>query len=120
MRNLHELDRFRRCDADVFAWAGSFGDRTGGVFTIKSPVDNYPMNVIASSDGGWDHVSVSRRNRCPNWHELEHVKRLFFEDHETAMQLHVPPSQHVSLHPFCLHLWRPQEAAIPMPPVQMV
>jgi hypothetical protein len=29
----------------------------------------------------------------PNWYE----QRLFFIDDETAMQLHVPPSQHVRL-----------------------
>jgi hypothetical protein len=36
------------------------------------------------------------------------VKRLFFRDDETAMQLHVPASDHVNQHPYCLHLWRPQ------------
>jgi hypothetical protein len=51
---------------------------------------------------------VSRRNRCPNWTEMEHVKRMFFGDNETAM------------HPWCLHLWRPQQAEIPRPPGIMV
>jgi hypothetical protein len=78
------------------------------------------MRVIASADEGWDHVSVSRANRCPNWQEMEHVKRLFFKDDETAMQLHVPPSDHISVHPNCLHLWRCQSQPIPMPPKWMV
>jgi hypothetical protein len=51
---------------------------------------------------------------------MEHVKRLFFKDDETAMQLHVPPSDHLSLHPYCLHLWRPQDREIPRPPSIMV
>ena len=77
--------------------------------------------MIATSDGGWDHVSVSRRNRCPNWTEMESIKRRFFHDNETAMQLHVPPAEHLSYHPYCLHIWRPNDGrAIPMPPATFV
>ena len=68
----------------------------------------------------WDHVSVSRKNRVPNWAEMSHVHRLFFRDDEVAMQLHVPISQHINCHPFVLHLWRPHEGAIPLPPAFMV
>jgi hypothetical protein len=51
---------------------------------------------------------------------MEHVKRLFFADDECAMQLHVPPVAHISIHPFCLHIWRPQGTVIPLPPSYMV
>lgn len=67
-----------------------------------------PLRVIASDGAGWDHVSVSAPGRTPTWDEMERVKRLFFRDDETAMQLHVPPAEHVNLHAHCLHLWRPQ------------
>ena len=87
---------------------------------IPSPVDQKPLAVVASSGAGWDHVSVSRPTRTPNWHEMEHVAALFFEDHEVAMQLHVPTADHVNNHPFCLHWWRPLEAEIPRPPSIMV
>jgi hypothetical protein len=76
--------------------------------------------VIASSDDGWDHVSVSRRNRCPNWPEMAYIKKLFFQKDVTVMELHVPESQHINLHPNCLHLWCPQDAEIPRPPAYMV
>jgi hypothetical protein len=92
----------------------------GGQWTVLSPIDRAVMAVVASIGGGWDHVSVSRKNRVPNWAEMEHVKRLFFKDDETAMQLHVPPSDHVSFHPTVLHLWRPQRVGIPRPPHLMV
>jgi hypothetical protein len=59
-------------------------------------------------------------HRCPTWEELEHVKRLFFEPHECAMQLHVPPADHVNNHEFCLHIWRPLDVDIPRPPSVMV
>lgn len=123
MRNLSEpsIDRFRDRSARVVNWYGGVGDGGNGVFSMQSPIDGAMMHVVASNGEGWDHVSVSRNNRCPNWIELEHVKRLFFRDDETAMQLHVPPSAHVSVHHYCLHLWRPNDGReIPMPPVIMV
>lgn len=78
------------------------------------------LRVIASAGEGWDHVSVSLPDRTPTWAEMEHVKRLFFKDDETAMQLHVPPAEHINCHPHCLHLWRPHDVAIPRPPAIFV
>jgi hypothetical protein len=117
MRDLHLLDTFR---VDATATHGWNGDGTCGAFQVPSPIDKAPMTVVASSGDGWDHVSVSRTNRCPNWPELEHVRKLFFRDDETVMQLHVPGKDHINLHPNCLHLWRPQNAEIPLPPKFMV
>lgn len=90
------------------------------MFRLTSPIDGGVLTVVASSGDGWDHVSVSRTNRCPNWPEMEFVKRRFFKDDETAMQLHVPEADHVNFHPFCLHLWRPYDVEIPRPPEWMV
>lgn len=120
MRNLHLLDRYRDSSAQVVRYYGSAGDETCGVFRLPSPIDKAMMSIVASSDGGWDHVSVSRKNRCPNWAEMEYVKRAFFADDETAMQLHVPTADHISNHPHCLHLWRPQKVEIPRPPAIFV
>ena len=78
------------------------------------------LHVIFSDGGGWDHVSVSHPQRCPRWEEMEAVKRRFFKHRETAMQLHVPPADHVNCHRYCLHLWRPQDFDIPRPPDWMV
>lgn len=120
MRNLHLLDAYRETGPDVVRLWGFVGDETCGMFHVPSPTDRAPLRIVASSGEGWDHVSVSRQNRCPNWPEMEHIKRLFFKDDETAMQLHVPPSDHVNFHPYCLHLWRPHGVEIPRPPAYMV
>ena len=120
MRNLYLLDAWRDISPEVSALWGSTGDETCGAFLLPSPIDKAPLRVIASSGLGWDHVSVSRANRCPNWPEMDYVKRLFFQDDETAMQLHVPPADHLSFHPNCLHLWRPQDVEIPRPPAILV
>lgn len=117
MRDLRVLDAYRM---DVTASHGWSGDGTCGAFRVPSPIDKAPMMIQASSGDGWDHVSVSRANRCPNWPEMEHVKRLFFKDDEAVIQYHVPIADHVNLHPNCLHLWRSQNEVFPRPPSWMV
>jgi len=124
MRNLlhARVGRWRVRSADVILAYGSAGDATCGMFRFPSPSPpGGLLKVVASADAGWDHVSVSLPDRCPTWQEMEHVKRLFFFDHETAMQLHVPTSDHIDCHPNCLHLWRPHAPVeIPRPPGWMV
>jgi hypothetical protein len=93
-----------------------------GAFHIHSP--NGRMMVIISSgpnnEYGWEHVSVSIEGRTPNWGEMAFVKDLFWDEEETVMQLHPPKSQYVNCHPHCLHLWRPIDAVIPLPPAKLV
>lgn len=92
----------------------------GGAFNVPHHPTGVLLRVIASNGGGWDHVSVSLPNRTPNWREMEYIKRLFFRENEAAMQIHVPPADHINCHPNCLHLWRPQDTEIPRPPAWMV
>lgn len=107
------------------AGGGGYSDDKFGIFFM--PLGAVTAQVIASNGDGWDHISVSIKDshgrdvgRCPIWEEMEEVKRIFFEPHETAMQLHVPPSDHISRHPWVLHLWRPHKVKIPRPPSFMV
>ena len=68
----------------------------------------------------WEHVSVSLPNRCPNWLEMCHIKDLFWDKNEAVMQLHPAKSEYVNIHQFCLHLWKPLKAEIPLPPMVAV
>jgi len=87
----------------------------------RIPVRGAVLLVIASDGFGWEHVSVSTRNRCPTWAEMEAVRELFWRDDETVMQLSVPRSEHINQHPFCLHWWKPTEGPeIPKPPAILV
>jgi hypothetical protein len=117
MRNLNLLNAHRINAEKSHGWNG---DETCGAFAFPSPTDGQALRVVASSGMGWDHVSVSRSSRCPNWPEMEFIKRKFFNDDETAMQLHVPITDHINEHPYCLHLWRSQTQEIPRPPSDMV
>jgi hypothetical protein len=100
-----------------------------GSFLLTHP-DGARLQVIASDGrdwadcglpgGPWEHVSVSLPTRCPTWAEMDWVKRLFWEDDEVVLQLHVPRRDHISIHNFCLHLWRPVGVELPLPPREAV
>lgn len=120
MKNLNTLNDYRVRGARAMRTYGWAGDATCGLFELPSPIDGQALCVVASCGCDWEHVSVSRTNRCPNWPEMSFIKAKFFIDAETVMQLHVPSSDHVNDHPFCLHLWRPTGLEIPRPPKFMV
>lgn len=116
MKNLHDpsIERYRWKHPNYPS-----GNAGNGWFRVQ--IAQAELFVMASNGGDWDHVSVSLPDRCPTWDEMDAIARLFFEDDETCMQLHVPPADHVSFHPFCLHLWRPRRGVkIPRPPKEMI
>lgn len=118
MKDLNALNAWRCHDKQIIEHYGNAGDETCGVFKI--PFGGRDLVCVASAGEGWDHVSVSLATRCPSWTEMQHVKRMFFNSDEIAMELHVADTDHISLHPFCLHLWRPQDREIPLPPSKFV
>ena len=121
MKGLTALEAHRMKDREVWRKYGSSGDESNGMFSLPCPRTGAALRCIAPDGEGWGHVSVSLPNRCPNWLEMEHAKRSFLADDETAMQPHVPPSGHVNNHPFCLHLWRPNDGReIPRPDAWLV
>lgn len=103
---------------------GSDPGSTWGAFVDIPGPCGHKLRVIASdgldphcTEVPWEHVSVSLPNRCPNWPEMCFIKDLFFAPEEVVMQLHPAHSEYVNTHNFCLHLWRPLKAEIPLPPV---
>lgn len=120
MRSLNELNKYRIISKRVMEIYGSIGDESNGAFSVKSPVDASQLVVIASTDDEWEHVSVSRRTRPPSWREMEYIAKMFFNENETWVQYHVPKSEHVNIHPNCLHWWRSVNKTFPRPPSEMV
>jgi hypothetical protein len=103
--------------------SGFFRSQTGddfGLFVIPGPCGTDLKVIFSSGDPTigveWQHASVSTRNRCPNWQEMCFVKELLWDPEETVMQLHPPRSQWINNHPFVLHLWKPNNVEIPLPP----
>jgi hypothetical protein len=74
----------------------------------------------------WEHVSVSiadRTNRAPAWPEMAWIKGLFWGPEELVLQFHPPESVYVhetGNHQGVLHLWRPTQTTIPLPPGECV
>lgn len=103
---------------------GAIGDDQNGAFMVKAPTTRRMLYIIISNGDGWDHVSVSPAElsdqKTPTWEEMLFVKDLFFEPEETVIQYHPPQSKYINLHVGCLHLWRPQDASIPLPPMFLV
>lgn len=79
--------------------------------------------VIWSYAGGWEHVSICLKNRCPDWDEMCVVKNMFWGEDEAVIQLHPPKANYVNNMKNCLHLWKPIErysGKIPLPPDVLV
>lgn len=118
MNDWSEVERWR--------FAGNTGER-GGAFKIWR---GRVLLLVIANDGefyGWEHVSIHARDngspnrmRCPTWDEMDYVKRLFWNDDEAVMQLHPPRAQWVNNHAHVLHLWRPVDVAVPLPPPELV
>lgn len=92
-----------------------------GAFTVIGP-NGVVLDIVSSGtdfEFGWEHVSVSAR-RTPNWGEMCWVKDLFWNEDEVVIQLHPAKANYVNCHPNCLHLWRPLDAEIPLPPTILV
>lgn len=110
LRLPRHLEIYRR------SFRGEYGD--SGNFMLDIPARD--LRILASNGGGWDHVSISTATRTPTWEEMEWVKRELFAYEDLVMQVHVPVAEHKNCHPFCLHMWRPQNETIPKPPAYMV
>ena len=105
----------------VIAGPGASSPEIGNNGAFNFALKNgHPVFVIASDGGGWEHVSVSMRARCPTWEEMCFVKDLFWGPEDTVVQFHPPKSDYVNNHKYCLHLWRQVGVEIARPPRWMV
>ena len=91
----------------------------GGSGIISMP--GWTGSIIWSNGGGWDHVSVSPRQKriTPSWDDMCMIKDIFFRDDEAVIQIHPPKSEYVNNVPNCLHLWKSQKN-MTLPPSWMV
>jgi hypothetical protein len=93
----------------------------GGI-SFRWICEGQTFRVIASYGGGWNHVSISTKNKriIPSWDIMCNLKDLCFEKDEVVMQLHPKESEYVNIKSNCLHLWQPKNVEIPTPPKILV
>ena len=110
-RNL-EIHEFQQhpIEKDAFVINGYWFD----------PVSQKRFVFVFSNDNGWEHLSVSRSNRCPTWDEMCRIKDVFFAEEERCVEYHPPKSEYVNIHPYCLHIWKPIGIELPHPPKDLV
>jgi hypothetical protein len=98
--------------------ASDRSDGNNGAFIV--PIESHSVLAIISDGRGWDHVSVSTKDRCPTWEEMCFVKKLFFRNDETVIQLHPPSRLYIDHQRHTLHLWRHQKSEVALPPLNMI
>ena len=115
MKTITEIRKCRRLRIETFS-------DDGGTGLIRFPESGYAASVIWSYWGGWDHVSMApyRHEVTPSWDDMCKLKDIFFREDETVIQYHPAKSQYVNMVTNCLHLWRPQNEILPVPPSIMI
>lgn len=124
MRNLDTVRNLIRVD---LYGDGIVGNEHNGAFVIDRHKNGEFFLLVVSNGMGFDHVSVTlhRKNgadikRCPSFGEMQMIKEKIFEDDEIVFQLHPREEDYINTHPFCLHLWRPNNCEMNIPPLYAV
>ena len=129
--SFKEIEPARYVDPNVAELNSKEGD-CHGAFSFSTGGANTIVSVLVDTKRGWEHVSVSGHRRIkqgskvrtvpftPNWEEMQGIKDLFFKKSETVFQFHPDESLSASAHDGTLHLWRPVDQVIPLPPQELV
>lgn len=116
MKDLRKFDRYR-FHIDVLDHMNQ-DPAHGGTFDIEINGKNYV--VLATSNDGWEHVSVSTETAIPSPEIMSLIKEKFFEPNEFAVEFHPRREDYINNHNFCLHLWRPTAFSLPFPNIKEV
>ncbi len=117
----HPIEKMEMGRIRTGEWASDVGAQHGA-FVLFGPCST-KLKIIASEgdpDIPWEHVSVSTPHRNPNWQEMCWVKDAFWNADEMVVQFHPPQSEYVNNHDYCLHLWKPWDGHIYLPPSNAV
>ena len=120
---FHVPEKFRIVRNSAYATSAA-KDGNNGAFLVT--LKNGTRLKVIVSDGAdpdgppWEHVSVSRTDRCPLWSEMCEIKDMFWDDDDCVVQYHPPRADWISNHTYCLHMWRPVGIELPRPPSIMV
>jgi hypothetical protein len=117
IENNPEIERHRVTNGKAGSDA-SYGNN--GLFIVRW--GRAALKVLASTNSGWEHVSISvyRKKRTPTWDEMCYIKDLFWGKEECVIQYHPPLSEYVNMHEYVLHLWKPIGVELPLPPSSLV
>ena len=119
---FHVPEQYRITDGQM-ASDKSYGNN--GAFRI--PVSGFKflnMFIIASDGMDWEHVSIHLSDgimgSTPTWDDMCKIKDMFWDEEDCVVQYHPPKSKYVNVHKHTLHLWRPMNRVIPLPPSKLI
>lgn len=101
MKDLRELNPHRVKNPFIEAILPLSNPRNSGIFEFKK--DDSFMYVIASIDGGRDHVSVSFTDKTPSEQDMEWLGKQFFKPEELETVYESPTGMQEA---HVRHLWR--------------
>lgn len=109
------IERYRS-SSKTFPSDASYG--MNGIFVIPDQHKRSRLIVIASNQLSWEHISahVRNENRVPSYADMCYLKSLFWDENEWVIQYFPAKDDHINVHPFVLHLWKPLGVELPKPP----
>lgn len=124
MRNIDEIKQtsgmvIKKEGKDGFGGTVFPIEYKNGKVKIVKDIDK-ALHFMFSWGCGFEHLSVSTPIKCPTWEQMCKMKDIFWRDDEVCMQLHPKKEDYVNCMQYCLHIWRPIDKEIPMPPNIMV
>ena len=91
---------------------------------LKMEVHSYAASdkclVKFTSALGWEHLSVSHKNKIPSWNTMQEMKEMFWDDEEVCFQLHPAKSEYINNNEYTLHIWKPIDREFETPPSILV
>lgn len=88
----------------------------GWLMTKPKRISEAAYVIWGSNEDGWEHVSVSFPKRCPTWDEMCIAKDVFWREDEACYQIHPAKVTYINIHNYCLHIWRPKDGVLILPP----
>lgn len=87
-------------------WSTEQFDKFGRKYVHNLTFQTVIVSVSEEADGQiWAHLSTSFPSRLPTWGDLRKAKDMFLGEDKRAIQVFVPTSEWVNIHPYCLHLF---------------
>jgi hypothetical protein len=93
-------------------------DGFNGIYV--DPVERKNYFFVFSWGQGWEHLSVSQRNKTPSWDIMCRIKNVFWGEDEVCVEYHPKKEDYVNLHPHSLHIWKEVGKEFPTPPSILV
>ena len=116
MSTIDPLELRRRLDRKVWGIPELWGPDGWRIDTIRGPHGR----IIVTADSpkpefrGFIHASISRKDELPSYDDLVLLHKAVWPE-GYAYQVFAPPSQHVNIHPYALHLWGRHDGAPVLP-----